>query len=71
MPDTFSPLNIALVSELADKLREYFPQADSRSIAEYLAALRAYEIARTAATLDHLMVVAHLLATPTIDIDLL
>lgn len=69
MYDTDHVLSPTTGTELADKIREHFPKADSRSIAEYLEALRGYENARTPATFDRLITAAHLLATPTIDLD--
>ena len=69
MYDTHPLISSTTETELADKIREHFPKADYRSIAEYLEALRGYETARTPATFDRLVTAAHILATPTIDLD--
>jgi len=69
MYDTHHSIFSTTDTELADKIREHFPKVDSRSIAEYLEALHGYETARTPATFDRLVTAAHLLTTPTIDLD--
>lgn len=52
-------------------LRDYFPSADSRAIADWIAALRAFDLSPTDEVLNRIITAHHQIASsiPTIELD--